>query len=91
MTEANLIQAVTFETGLPQVTVRTVLKAVGIQVAAVLARGDVAVLPELGKLKPVTRAARQGRNPKTGEPVAIPAKRTAKFSPSNALLERLEV
>jgi DNA-binding protein HU-beta len=36
-------------------------------------------LPGLGKLVLVERAARMGRNPKTGEPIQIAAKRTLKF------------
>ena len=36
-------------------------------------------LPGLGKLVLVERSARMGRNPKTGEPIQIPAKRTLKF------------
>ena len=89
MTEAELISAVAFETGYPQVTVRNVLKAAGDQVAAVLHRGDEAVVPILGKLKPVTRAARVARNPKTGAEVPVPAKVGVKFVPKKALLARL--
>jgi hypothetical protein len=36
-------------------------------------------VPGLGKLVVVDRAARMGRNPKTGEPLHIPAKRSLKF------------
>ena len=89
MTEAELISAVAFETGYPQVTVRNVLKAAGDQVAAVLAHGQEAVIPELGKVKPVTRAARMARNPKTGEEVPVPAKTGVKFTAKKALRERL--
>ncbi len=35
--------------------------------------------PGLGKLVVVDRAARMGRNPATGEPIQIPAKRVLKF------------
>jgi DNA-binding protein HU-beta len=37
------------------------------------------VLPGLGKLVLVDRKARQGRNPKTGETITIPAKKVVKF------------
>ena len=36
-------------------------------------------LPGLGKLVLAERAARMGRNPKTGEPIHIPAKKSLKF------------
>ena len=36
-------------------------------------------IPGLGKLVVVNRKARMGRNPATGEPIKIPAKRVLKF------------
>jgi DNA-binding protein HU-beta len=36
-------------------------------------------LPGIGKLVLVNRKARMGRNPRTGEPIQIPAKRVVKF------------
>jgi len=36
-------------------------------------------IPGLGKLVLVERKARQGRNPKTGEIITIPAKKVVKF------------
>ncbi len=36
-------------------------------------------IPGLGKLVLVNRKARMGRNPQTGEPIRIPAKRVLKF------------
>jgi DNA-binding protein HU-beta len=36
-------------------------------------------IPGLGKLVVVQRKARMGRNPQTGEPLKIPAKRALKF------------
>ena len=42
-------------------------------------------LPGLGKLKLKNRAARQGRNPATGETIQIPAKRVVKFRLAKSL------
>ena len=36
-------------------------------------------IPGIGKLVVVNRKARMGRNPQTGEPIKIPAKRALKF------------
>jgi DNA-binding protein HU-beta len=41
-------------------------------------------LPGVGKLVLVNRAARIGRNPKTGEQIQIPAKRVVKFRVAKA-------
>jgi DNA-binding protein HU-beta len=41
-------------------------------------------LPGLGKLVLVNRKARMGRNPQTGAPIKIPAKRVVKFRVAKA-------
>ena len=43
------------------------------------------VLPGFGKLVLANRKARIGRNPQTGEPIKIPAKRVCKFRLSKSL------
>ncbi|MDR2579058.1 MAG: HU family DNA-binding protein [Chitinispirillales bacterium] len=42
------------------------------------------VIPGLGKLELVQRKARTGRNPATGEPIKIPAKKAVKFKVAKA-------
>ncbi len=43
------------------------------------------VLPGFGRLVLANRKARMGRNPQTGEPIKIPAKRVVKFRIAKAL------
>ncbi len=50
---------------------------------------DTFTLPGIGKLVLVNRSARVGRNPKTGEPINIPAKRVVKFRISKAAKEAI--
>ena len=45
---------------------------------------NVFVVPGIGKLVLANRKARMGRNPQTGEPIKIPAKRVVKFRVSKA-------
>lgn len=42
-----------------------------------------------GTFKTTERAAREGRNPQTGAPIAIPASKSVHFKPSSQLKERL--
>lgn len=42
------------------------------------------VIPGIGKLVLANRKARMGRNPQTGEPIKIPAKRVVKFRVAKA-------
>ncbi len=44
-------------------------------------------MPGIGKLVLVDRAARMGRNPQTGEPISIPAKKVVKFRIAKACKE----
>jgi DNA-binding protein HU-beta len=46
---------------------------------------NVFVVPGFGRLVLANRKARMGRNPQTGEPLKIPAKRVVKFRLSKSL------
>ena len=46
-------------------------------------------LPNVGTFSLAKRAARTGRNPQTGAPITIPAKRVVKFNTSKSLKEAL--
>lgn len=86
----ELTTAVANHTDLPQATVRRVLDSLGLVVAHHFATGDAHIdrsvaLPVLGKLKSVTRAARQGINPKTLAPIQIPERLGVKFVAGKAL------
>ena len=48
---------------------------------------NVFVVPGFGRLVLAHRKARMGRNPQTGEPIKIPAKRVVKFRLSKNLKE----
>lgn len=52
--------------------------------------GSAVNLKGFGHFEVVTTAARTGRNPKTGEPIAIPAGRRVRFKPSKQLLKEGE-
>lgn len=49
--------------------------------------GEAVKIPGFGQFKVRDRAARIARNPATGEPVKVPAKRVFKFLPAKALKE----
>ncbi|MDL2266548.1 HU family DNA-binding protein [Desulfovibrio sp. OttesenSCG-928-G15] len=46
-------------------------------------------LPRVGSFSVTNRAARTGRNPKTGEAIRIPARKAVKFTPSDALSAKI--
>ncbi len=55
-------------------------------VGAIVENGSVSI-SGLGTFHTVERGAREGRNPQTGAPIAIPAKDVVKFRPSGRLKE----
>ena len=95
MTQADFIKAVHDELGpdtkVTKSTIAAVLDAAGKVGIRVLGdEGGEAYLFGLGKIKVVQRAAREGRNPRTGETIEIPARSAAKFTASRALKEALK-
>lgn len=55
-----------------------------------LAAGKEVKLKGFGGFEIKKRDAYQGRNPRTGEPVAIPASKVVKFKPAKALRESVK-
>jgi DNA-binding protein HU-beta len=66
-----------------------VYKAVFDIVADCLKEGEAVSVFGFGSFKVTERAARQGRNPRTGKKMQIPASKTVKFSPAKKLKEEL--
>lgn len=56
-------------------------------IQAAVCAGEAVKIPGFGQFKVRDRAARIARNPATGEPVKVPAKRVFKFLPAKALKE----
>ena len=59
-------------------------------VKEVLQDGGKVVIPDFGTFKMCERAARNGRNPRTGEQINISARRQVKFTASKSLSEALK-
>jgi len=55
-----------------------------------LAGGEEVSIAGLGIFVTKARPAREGRNPRTGETIRIPATRTAKFRPAKALKDAVK-
>ncbi len=90
MTKAELLDAVT--TANPEMTkkqVTAVVDAVFSTVASAVAQEGSFVFPGFGTFSVRKRAARSGRNPKTGETIAIPESKTVGFKPAKALKDLL--
>ncbi|HEY5046329.1 MAG TPA: HU family DNA-binding protein [Solirubrobacteraceae bacterium] len=89
MTKNELAEQVAGSTGLAASQAREALDAAIESIARELASGGEVALAGFGKFSVSHRAARQGRNPSTGEAISIAASKAAKFSAASALKKRL--
>ncbi len=85
----GLIAAIAELSGAKQTTVKDVLTALSTLTRDALARGEELTLPGIGKITVKDRPARTGRNPATGEAIAIPAKRAVRLVPAKVLKDAL--
>ncbi|HEX3510439.1 MAG TPA: HU family DNA-binding protein [Solirubrobacteraceae bacterium] len=89
MTKNELAEQVAEQTGISASQARQALEATIEAVSGELASGGEVSLAGFGKFSVSHRAARQGRNPATGETINIAASKAAKFSAASALKKRL--
>ncbi len=85
MNKSELVDAVASEADLSKADAGRAVDAVLNQVTKALKIGDNVSLVGFGVFSVRKRAARQGRNPKTGEPIQIPAGKTPGFKAGKAL------
>jgi DNA-binding protein HU-beta len=89
MTKNELADKVAERTGIGAGQARQAVEAAIDAVSDELSSGGEVSLAGFGKFSVSHRAARQGRNPSTGDTINIAASRAAKFSAASALKKRL--
>ncbi len=87
MTKADLVEIVAKEADMTKKDVEQLVEIIFDSIVGTLNKGEKIELRGFGSFRVRERSARKGRNPKTGEPVAIPAKRVAYFKPGKDLKE----
>jgi len=90
MTKAELIAAIAKEAGIVKSKAEKVLEGFFSAVSGALATGDKITLVGFGTFSVGERAAREGRNPRTGEKIKIPASKTVRFKAGKALSEKVK-
>jgi DNA-binding protein HU-beta len=90
MTKADLIAVVATDADVKKSVVEKTLDAFMDTIAKALKEGDKVSLTGFGTFQCVRRAARTGRNPKTGKEINIDACTVPKFKPGNKLREALK-
>lgn len=84
-----MIETIAQEAGISKSAAQKALDATTNAVTNALKNGDTVTLVGFGTFYVGERAERQGRNPKTGEPLTIAAAKTPKFRAGKALKDAL--
>ncbi len=87
MTKAALVADVAKTNGLTRIDAEVVVQTVLDSIVEALNSGEKVELRGFGSFRHRQRNPRQGRNPKTGEKVQVPAKKVAYFRPGKGLKE----
>lgn len=91
MTKAELVEKIHAKAGLPtKAKAEEALDAVVAALREALADGESVTFTGFGSFKVVARAARKGRNPRTGKEITIPASKVAKFTPGKGLKDAIK-
>ncbi|MBO5613722.1 MAG: HU family DNA-binding protein [Prevotella sp.] len=86
MNKSELVKAIAEKAGISQVASKAALEATLESIAGALKKGESVQLIGFGTFSVSERSARQGKNPRTGEVLQIPAKKVAKFKAGAGLI-----
>jgi DNA-binding protein HU-beta len=89
MTKQELAQKVAADAGIAGAQAKSAVDAAFAAIASELAAGRDVAIAGFGKFSVSERAARDGRNPASGETIRIAASTVAKFSAAAALKKQL--
>jgi DNA-binding protein HU-beta len=84
MNKAELLEVAVNESGISKTAANKALDAMIQAIVKTVSKGDTVTLVGFGTFKSAKRAARTGKNPKTGASIKIPATTVPKFSAGSA-------
>ncbi len=90
MNKSELIGAVAQKAGLTKKDTEKAINSFIEVVQEALAGGDTVAILGFGTFLARERSAREGRNPRTGEPIQIPAARVPVFRPGRGLRDAVK-
>ncbi len=90
MNKQDIANAVHQKLGGTKVAAEEVVDIVVDSIVSTLKKGGEVSIAGLGIFSTKTRAARQARNPRTGEAISVPAMRVPKFRPAKGLKDAVK-
>ena len=88
-TKREIAERVAQQTGLPQVAVKQVIQMLFDEVITEVSTGNRLEFRDFGVFEVVVRKPRTGRNPRTGDKVAVPPKRVVTFKMGKIMKDRV--
>lgn len=85
MNKTDLIKSISDSTGVKNTEATRLVDAVFDTISASLRQGEQVSISGFGTFVAKTRAAREGRNPSTGQTIQIPERTSAAFKPAAAM------
>ena len=89
MNKGDLVGAVADDSGITKGQAQDAVDSVLSNIEGTLKSGGKVTLVGFGTFSVSDRSARQGRNPRTGAPIRIPARRVARFVAGKALKDAI--
>ena len=89
MNKQELIDAIYETEGMSKTDAGRAVRGIIDSISNALAKGESVTLPGFGVFNVKPRAAREGRNPRTGETIQIAATNAVSFKPAAALKTRV--
>jgi len=90
MTKAELVARIANENGLTKSQAEKAVAGFVSAVSGALSAGDKITLVGFGTFSVVARSQRDGRNPRTGGKIKIPASKVVKFKAGKSLSEKVK-
>ena len=90
MNKTELIEKVAKESALSKSAAEQVVNSVFAAMTEAMKSGDKVALAGFGTFAVTERAAREGRNPKSGETISIPARKVVKFKAGSKLIHTVK-
>ena len=90
MTKDDIVEAIVKKTAITKKDASEALATVLEEITKALSKGEDVTLTGFGTFKVSKRAARTGRNPKTGEALKIPAMKVPKFKAGKNLKDAVK-
>ena len=90
MTKKEIAIRVSDKTGIKQIVTKKIIQKTLDEIVDILATGQTIELRNFGVFKVKSRKPRTARNPRTGESVPVPAKKSVAFKPGLVMKQKVK-